>query len=93
MDRLKEAVKYGGLFTVDGKERVGELTLNDKATELYLQDPDFFRPDKVGEHCILGVLHDRTRVSLHRCNTPRFPAVARFTVSTSSSPKSSPTMF
>jgi hypothetical protein len=67
---IEEGTKYGGKFRIDGKDRSGELTLNGRETNLYVHDPDVFRPDAIEERCIQGVLHDLSRVSLLECNAP-----------------------
>lgn len=66
---LSEGEKHGGLFAIDGKDRLGELVLAGRQTDLYIHDSDdVFRPNGISDRCILGILHDRTRVSLHQCN-------------------------
>jgi hypothetical protein len=65
---LLEGVKYGGQFFVDGRERSGELTLKGEETDLYIHEREPFQPSAIEDHCIHGVLNDRSRVSLLQCD-------------------------
>lgn len=72
MDELEER-KRAGTFTISpGKDVYGELTLAGQKTSLYLHDKEL-NTDTISGQCVMGVLHDLTKVSLIQCITPSVP--------------------
>ncbi len=65
-----EGFRKSGTFTVSpGVEVQGDLTLKGAKTTLDLYAKDFFSTHALQDGCILGWLHDRTKVSLIDCIT------------------------
>jgi ApeA N-terminal domain 1 len=63
MDELEEW-KRAGTFTISpGKDVYGELTLAGPKTSLYLHDKQL-NTNTISGQCVMGVLHDLTKVSL-----------------------------
>lgn len=69
-----EDFRKSGTFTVAaGTEVQGDLILKGSKTTLDLFSKDFFSTHDIQDGCILGVLHDRTKVSLINCITTQGP--------------------
>jgi hypothetical protein len=69
-----EDFRRSGTFTVAaGTEVQGDLILKGSKTTLDLFSKDFFSTHDIQDGCILGVLHDRTKVSLIKCITTQGP--------------------
>jgi hypothetical protein len=69
-----EGFRKSGTFTVAaGTEVQGDLILKGPKTALDLYAKDFFSTHGIQEGCILGILHDRTKVSLIDCITTQGP--------------------
>ena len=63
-----EFLKKFGSFSINAEKSIsGELTVAREKTSLYLQDDEYFDLLQLPDNCILGVLNDRTKVSLHQC--------------------------
>lgn len=69
MDEHEDS-KRAGTFTISpSREVYGELTLDGPNSSLYLHDKEYFSTHAIPDQCILGVLHDLTKVSLIQCIT------------------------
>lgn len=69
-----EGFRKSGTFVVSaGAEVQGDLILKGSKTTLDLYAKDFFSTHDIQENCILGALHDRTKVSLINCITTQGP--------------------
>lgn len=67
--------KRSGAFTLSsGTELYGELLLAGAKTTLYLRDKRFFPTHDIPNRCIVGVLHDFTKVTLINCVAPGCPS-------------------
>lgn len=73
MDSFEGFRKAGTFIVALGTEVQGELILKGSKTTLDLYAKDFFSTDDIQEGCILGVLHDRKKVSLIDCITMQGP--------------------
>lgn len=66
--------RMSGAFTIAaGTEVQGDLSLSGPKTTLDLHSKDFFNTNNIPDRCILGALHDRTKVSLIDCITLQGP--------------------
>lgn len=78
-----EGFRKSGTFGVaPGTEVQGDLILKGLQTTLDLFSKDFFNTRSLQDGCILGALHDRTKVSLIDCITTQGWAVDREAMST-----------
>ena len=69
-----EGFRKSGTFVVAPNTEVqGDLILRGSKTALELHAKDFFTTHDIREGCILGALHDRTKVSLIGCITTQGP--------------------
>lgn len=69
-----EGIRRSGTFVVAaGSEVQGDLALKGSKTTLDLYAKDFFSTHDIQDGCILGTLHDRTKVSLINCITTQGP--------------------
>lgn len=69
-----EGFRKSGVFTVGSTpDLVGELTLDGESTSLDLHSKELFTTSELPNGCILGALHDLTKVSLHGCITTEGP--------------------
>lgn len=69
-----KGLRKSGTFNVTlGKEVQGELIFEGPKTTLDLFSKDFFSTHTLQDGCILGVLHDLTKVSLIDCITTQGP--------------------
>jgi hypothetical protein len=67
--------KRSGAFTLSrDTELYGELLLAGAKTTLYLRDKRFFPTHDIPNRCIVGVLHDLTKVTLINCVAPGSPS-------------------
>lgn len=67
-DRIEDGAKFGGFFEIgEGRSILGDLSVNRGDTLLYLHDAKFFFIEDAQLECILGTLHDRSKVSLYAC--------------------------
>lgn len=73
MESFKEFRKSGMFIVAPGIEVQGDLILKGPKTTLDLYSKDFFSTHKVQDGCILGALHDRTKVSMIDCITTQGP--------------------
>jgi hypothetical protein len=73
MESFEGFRKSGTFIVAPGTEVQGDLILKGPKTTLDLYDKDFFSTHNVQDGCILGVLHDRTKVSLIDCITMQRP--------------------
>ncbi len=65
--------KQSGTFTLlSGKDVYGELSLRGRNTSLYLQDRNSFERHDISGHCVKGILHDLTKVTLLQCTPSSF---------------------
>jgi len=71
METTQGSQKAGRFIISPGREVSGELTLAGSNTSLFLHDKEHFYNKVIPDRCILGVLHDLTRVSLLDCITTR----------------------
>ena len=69
-----EGFRKSGTFIVSaGREVQGDLILKRSKTTLDLYAKDFFSTRDIEEGCILGALHDQTKVSMINCITTQGP--------------------
>lgn len=69
-----EGYRKSGTFVItEGTEVQGDLILKGPKTTLDLYAKDFFSTHDIRNGCILGALHDRTKVSLIDCITTQGP--------------------
>jgi len=73
MDSFEGFRKSGTFIVAPGIEVQGDLILKGSKTTLDLYAKDFFSTHDIQEGCILGALHDRTKVSLINCITTQGP--------------------
>lgn len=69
MESFEGFRKSGTLIVAPGVEVQGDLILKGAKTTLDLYAKDFFSTHALQGGCILGALHDRTKVSLINCIT------------------------
>ncbi len=69
-----EGFRKSGVFTVGSAPGLaGDLALDGESTSLDLHSKEFFTTGDLPNGCILGALHDLTKVSLHGCITTEGP--------------------
>src|ERR1043166_6818435 len=73
MDTLQGQKQSGSFGISPDRILYGELTVDGRATSLYLRDTSFFSTHNIPDRCIHGVLHDLTKVSLLGCITTEGP--------------------
>lgn len=73
MESFKGFRRTGTFIVAPGIEVQGDLILKGSKTTLNLYAKDFFNTQGIQEGCILGALHDRTKVSLINCITTQGP--------------------
>ncbi len=63
-----------GTFTLNSQNEVyGELKIDGEESSLYVHDKEYFATHAIPGHCIKGVLHDLTKVTLIDCVAPHVP--------------------
>ena len=62
-----DGLKQSGIFNVDGKDLIGELSIDGPRTALKVYSREFFNARKINSRSISGVFHDRKKVSLLEC--------------------------
>jgi hypothetical protein len=66
--------RKSGVYTVGSTPGLaGDLVLNGESTSLDLHSKEFFTTAELPDGCILGALHNLTKVSLHGCVTTEGP--------------------
>lgn len=73
MESFEGFRKSGTFIVAAGTEVQGDLILKGAATRLDLFSKDFFNTRDIKDGCLLGALHDRTKVSLIDCITAQGP--------------------
>lgn len=73
MESFEGFRKSGTFIVAAGAEIQGDLILNGPKTTLDLFSKDFFSTHHIQNDCLLGALHDRTKVSLIDCITTQGP--------------------
>lgn len=73
MESFEGFRKSGTFIVAAGTEVQGDLILKGSKTTLDLFSKDFFSTHDIQDGCILGALHDRTKVSLIDCITTQGP--------------------
>lgn len=62
--------KFGKFTISPGREVSGELRVAGRKTSLYLRDDEIFDPRAIPDGCLVGTLHDLTKVTMVQCICP-----------------------